>query len=110
MIGFLIAFLVVAFGMKFFHHLSLYVVGVIIGGVVILNLVLTFASHAGFVRSWNAQAAKYHSVTYQAFTAAAGKAAGCADAPHLELGRHLRRHGRRLHAGHLGLRHRLRRR
>jgi amino acid transporter len=45
-VGFAIAFLVVAFGMKFFHHLSFYVVGIIIGGVVILNLVLTFASKA----------------------------------------------------------------
>ena len=81
MVGFLIAFLVVAFGMKVLHHLSLYVVGIIIGGVVILNLVLTFASKAAFIRNWNAQAVKYHSVSYHAFTAAVGKAAG-APMPH----------------------------
>jgi amino acid transporter len=75
-IGFVIAFLIVGFGMKFFHRISLYVVGIIIGGVVIMNLMLTFSSHAGFVKSWDAQAAKYHSVTYHAFVAAAGKAAG----------------------------------
>ena len=75
-IGFVVAFFIVGFGMKFFHRISLYVVGIIIGGVVIMNLMLTFSSHAGFVRSWDAQAAKYHSVTYHAFVAAAGKAAG----------------------------------
>ena len=47
MVGFLIAFLIVAFGMKILHHLPLYVVGIIIGGVVILNLVLTFTSQGG---------------------------------------------------------------
>jgi basic amino acid/polyamine antiporter, APA family len=75
-IGFVIAFFIVGFGMKFFHRISLYVVGIIIGGVVIMNLMLTFSSHASFVHSWDAQAAKYHSVTYHAFVAAAGKAAG----------------------------------
>ena len=75
-VGIGIAFLIVAFGMKFLHHLSIYVVAIIIGGVIILNLVLTFQSHAGFVNAWNAQAFKYHSVSYQAFTAAASKSAG----------------------------------
>ena len=80
-IGFVIAFFIVGFGMKFFHRISLFVVAIIIGGVVIMNLMLTFASHASFVRSWDAQAAKYHSITYHAFVTAAGKANG-APMPH----------------------------
>jgi amino acid transporter len=76
MVGFLIAFLIVAFGMKVFHHLSLWVVAIIIGGVVILDLILTFSSKATFINTWNAQAAKYHSVPYAGFVAAVAKAAG----------------------------------
>ena len=76
----------------------------------ILNLVLTFTSHASFVKSWNLQAAKYHSVTYHAFTAVVGKAAG-APMPHTwNWGDTFGATAGVFMLVDLGLRHRLRRR
>jgi amino acid transporter len=71
-----IAFGIIVFGMRVFHKLSLWVVAVMCGGVAILDIALTFASKSSFTRNWDAQAAKYHSLSYHAFVTAAGHAAG----------------------------------
>ena len=73
-----LAYAVIVFGMRVFHKLSFWVVGIMLGGVVILDIALTFSSKATFTRNWDAQAAKYHSLTYQNFITAAGHAAGAA--------------------------------
>jgi len=71
-----IAFGVLVFGMRFFHRLSFAVVAVMAVGVAILDLALTFASKKRFIGNWDAQAVKYHSLTYHNFITAAGHAAG----------------------------------
>ncbi len=109
-VGFAIAFFIVAFGMKFFHRISLYVVGVIIGGVVIMNLMLTFSSHASLRAQLGRPGRQVPLGHLPRLRGRCRQSCGVAHAPHLELGRYLRRHRRRLHARHLGLRHRLRRR
>ena len=96
--------------MKTFRHLSKVVIVVMLGGVAILDIAITLCSKAGFIKNWNAQAAKSSaSLPYHQFVAAA-HAAGAATSDDLDLGRHVRRHRRCLHDLHLGLRHRLRRR
>ncbi len=70
-LGIGIAFLILAFGMKTFRHLSKVVIVIMLGGVVILDLALTLASKASFIKHWDAQAAKYHSLPYHQFVAAA---------------------------------------
>ena len=72
-----IAYLILSFGMRLFHRLSIWVISVMIGGVAILDIALTLSSKAKFMASWDAQAAKYHSVPYNGFVAAA-HAAGAA--------------------------------
>jgi basic amino acid/polyamine antiporter, APA family len=73
-----VGLLCVVFGMKLFHKLTFFVIAVITGGVVILNLALTFTTKAAFIDHWNAEAAKYNSLSYDAFIKAAGDAAGSA--------------------------------
>jgi amino acid transporter len=77
MVGIGMAYLILAFGMHIFHRLSVYVIFAMLGGVAILDAALTFSSKAKFAATWNAQAAKYHSVTFDHFVAAA-HAAGAA--------------------------------
>jgi amino acid transporter len=72
----LLALAIVIFGMKIYHKLALFAVIVMTGGVAILDLVLTFTSKADFIKNWDAQAAEHGSLTYDAFVAAAGTAAG----------------------------------
>jgi APA family basic amino acid/polyamine antiporter len=84
-IGIGIGFLILAFGMKFFSKLSKGVILVMLGGVTILDIALTFASRASFISHWNAQAAKYHSITYQNFVSAA-HTAGAATPLHWSWG------------------------
>ena len=66
-----VAYLILAFGMRLFHKLSLYVIGVMLGGVIVLDIALTFSSKAKFAATWDAQAAKYHSIPYHSFVSAA---------------------------------------
>jgi len=68
--------LLVIFGMNVFHKLAWIAIGVMCGGVAILDIALTFTSKADFISNWNAQAAEHGSLTYDAFLAAAGTAAG----------------------------------
>jgi len=77
-ICFAMSFLAVAFGMSVFRVIQRPFIIVGIGGPVILAIVLTLSSKASFIKHWNAQALKYHSLDYHAFIAAVGKAAGSA--------------------------------
>ena len=81
-----VSFLIIIFGMHIFHKLSKWVVGVMLGGVAILDIALTFTSKASFIGHWDAQAAKYHSLSYHAFVAAAGTSAGAPMATHWNWG------------------------
>ena len=74
-LGIGIAFLILAFGMRLFRRLSLSVIFVMLGGVAILDIAMSFCSRSKFINTWNAQAAKYGSVRYHEFVPAA-KAAG----------------------------------
>ena len=69
--GIAVAFLILAFGMRVFHRLSRFVIAVMIGGVAILDVAMTLCSRSKFIASWNAQALKYHSLTYHQFVPAA---------------------------------------
>ena len=71
--------------MKLFRKLSKWVVGIMLGGVAILDIALTFSSRASFISHWNAQAAKYHSLPYDKFVSAA-HAAGAATPTHWTWG------------------------
>src|SRR5512135_1935557 len=63
----LIALLFLVFGMKVFAMAQKIVMGLgTLGGIVIL-LLLTFTSHDAFVQAWNATAAQYGSLNYDAF-------------------------------------------
>jgi amino acid transporter len=75
-VGIGVAFLIVAFGTHVWHRMSRVIIAIILGGVAILDIALTFSSKSSFIHNWNAQAAKYHSLTYHNFIAAAGHAAG----------------------------------
>jgi APA family basic amino acid/polyamine antiporter len=75
---FVVAFLCIAFGMRVYHKIAFYVLGVVIGGVVVLDVVLSITSKAGFINHFNVVAAKYHSLPYNSFITAAGHAAGAA--------------------------------
>ena len=75
--GLFVAFVLLSFGMRLFKRLSVWVVGVMLGGVVILDVALSLSSKGSFISHWNAQAAKYHSLPYDKFVSAA-HAAGAA--------------------------------
>jgi basic amino acid/polyamine antiporter, APA family len=75
-VGLILALAIVIFGMKIYHKLAMFAVVVMLGGVAIMDLALTFSSKAHFIANWNAQAAKYGSLTYDAFVKAAGTANG----------------------------------
>ncbi len=70
----IVALLFLVFGMKVFARAQKIVMLVAtIGGVVIL-VVLTMTSHAGFIEGWNSTAAQYGSLNYDAFLTAAKSA------------------------------------
>jgi APA family basic amino acid/polyamine antiporter len=67
----IIAMLFLIFGMKVFARAQKVVMGVATLGGVIILLVITFATHEGFIASWNSVATQYGSLNYQAFLDAA---------------------------------------
>lgn len=72
----IIGFLFVVFGVKIMARVQKVVMFVGIGGTTVICVVLLSFSKQDFISSWNALAAKYHSLTYSGFLAAAQKAAG----------------------------------
>jgi basic amino acid/polyamine antiporter, APA family len=66
-----LAFLLLAFGMKFYARAQRWAMGIGLLGTVVCLLILTFSSHDNFVASWNALAVKYGSLDYNGFLAAA---------------------------------------
>jgi len=70
----LLGFLLLAFGMKFYAKAQRVAMAIGLLGTVVCLLVLTFSSHEIFVSSWNALAAKYSSLDYNAFLTAASQA------------------------------------
>jgi basic amino acid/polyamine antiporter, APA family len=71
-----LAFVVVAFGVRAYKYLQKPFVAVGIGGPLVLLVGIALTSRAGFARSWNELAAKYDSVDYQSFVAGVGKVIG----------------------------------
>ena len=63
----LIALLFLVFGMKFFSRAQKVVMGAAMFGGVVILVVLSTTSHAGFVSAWNAIADKYGSLSYNSF-------------------------------------------
>jgi APA family basic amino acid/polyamine antiporter len=72
------AFLCVAFGINIYRQIQRVMAIVAIGGCIVLAITLSLTTKAGFINHWNSAAAKYHSLTYHDFIAAAGSAAGTA--------------------------------
>ncbi|MEI8133033.1 MAG: hypothetical protein WCG34_11420 [Leptolinea sp.] len=66
-----IAFLLLAFGMKFYAKAQKFAMIIGMLGVVVCLLILTFTSHDSFIASWNALAIKYGSLDYNSYLAAA---------------------------------------
>ena len=62
--------------MKVYHKLAIIAVAVMTGGVAILAIALTFTYRASFYWPLEHPAAKFDSLSYSAFVAAAGKSAG----------------------------------
>jgi basic amino acid/polyamine antiporter, APA family len=71
-----IAFLFVVFGIKWFARIQKVVMIFGIGGAAVIAIVLSMTSNAEFVSSWNALAAEYGSLDYDAFMSAAAAEAG----------------------------------
>jgi amino acid transporter len=69
-------FLFVVFGVKIMARVQKVVMFIGIGGTAVICAVLLSFSKQDFISSWNALAAKYDSLTYSGFLAAAQKAAG----------------------------------
>jgi amino acid transporter len=70
------SFLAVVFGINVFRKIQRPFIVVGIGGPIVLAIALSLCSKASFIGKWNAAAAKYHSLNYNAFITAAGNAAG----------------------------------
>ncbi len=62
-----LAFLLLAFGMKVYAKAQRIAMSIGLLGVVVCLLVLTFSSHQNFINSWNALAAQYGSLDYNSF-------------------------------------------
>ena len=71
-------FLSVAFGMGVFKRIQWPMTAVGLLGPVVLAIAITTCSKHSFISYWNAAAAKYGSLDYHKFVAAAGSAAGSA--------------------------------
>lgn len=69
-----VSFLLLAFGIKIFARAQRTAVAVGLFGTVVLLVVLSLTSRAGFIQSWNNLAAQYGSLDYEAFVAAAREA------------------------------------
>jgi len=65
-----IGLLFVVFGVKIFAAAQKVIMVLGIAGCAVILLVLTFTSHSAFVNAWNAMAAQYSSLDYNAFLAA----------------------------------------
>ncbi len=72
----ILAFFFVVFGIKWFARVQKGVMIFGIGGAAVIAIVLTFTTKADFIASWNALAAEYGSLDYNAFMAAAASEAG----------------------------------
>jgi amino acid transporter len=66
-----IALFIAIFGQSLYRKLSIVAIVIMSGGVLILNLPLTFTSKAEFIAKWDAEAAKAGSLNYNDFLAAA---------------------------------------
>jgi basic amino acid/polyamine antiporter, APA family len=66
-----LAFLLLAFGMKLYAKIQRFAMAIGLLGVVVCLLILTFSSHAAFVNSWNSLAAQYGSLDYNSFLSTA---------------------------------------
>jgi len=77
----LIALLFLVFGMKVFATAQKIVMGLAMTGGILILLVLTFISHDSFVNIWNATAAHYGSLNFNAFLEAARTAMADAGTP-----------------------------
>ena len=107
----IIGFLFVVFGIKIFALTQKIVMFFGIGGCIVIGLVLTITSRANFVAKWNAAAAASRlGPTTTTSSPRSAWQAGQVMPTHLELGRHLRLHGRHVVAVRLRLLDRVHRR
>ncbi len=72
----IIAFFFVVFGIKIFARAQKVVMIFGIGGAAVIAIVLSMSSSGEFTNAWNALAAEYGSLDYEAFKAAAAAEAG----------------------------------
>jgi len=72
----IIAFSVVVFGIKWFARIQKAVMAVGIGGTIVFLAAVSFYGQADFIEGWNAIAAQYGSLDYNAFLAAVESEAG----------------------------------
>lgn len=73
---YLVAFLMVAFGMKIYTRIQKPLTVIGFGGPIVMAAILLLCSKATFIHNWNHTAAKYHSLGYHQFVNAVGSAAG----------------------------------
>ena len=110
----IIAFLFVVFGIKWFARIQKVVMIFGIGGcVVLLGAISYYAMNlgqSGFIESWNATAATVRLHRLRRLPCGGRRRGRRGHADHVELVRHLRRHGRRLVAVRLQLLHHVHRR
>jgi basic amino acid/polyamine antiporter, APA family len=71
-------FLSLVFGMGVFKRIQWPMTAMGLLGPIVLAIAITSASKSSFIAYWNEAAAKYDSLNYNSFVAAAGKAAGSA--------------------------------
>ena len=72
LIAVVVGYLSVAFGMKIYARIQKIMLIPAIGGVIVLIVALFLSSKADFIDNWNAIAAQYKSLDYEAFIQAAG--------------------------------------
>lgn len=71
-----LAFLLVAFGLRVFRRIAVWLM---IGGIILtgfFGVIIAFCSKASFIHNWNVAAAHYHSLPYNQFLVAVQKASG----------------------------------
>lgn len=76
MVGLLLAFLTVTFGMKVFKRIQKPLIVIAIAGPLALCIALSVMSRPDFVNYWNEVATQYGSLDYNSFIAAVGEARG----------------------------------
>ena len=98
-----IGFLFVVFGIKIFALTQKIVMFFGIGGCIIIGLVLTWSSKANFVAKWDSRSRGRQRARLPGLHQAGRQGRRPGDADDVELGRHLRRHGRHVVALRLRL-------